>query len=95
MEEYFQTVPLNDECWDMEEIPDRPLSIHEHPLPHGLCPYPCPYVNYQTSAYYDTLDLSNISEFQDIITTSHDEDIPPLEDIGYWKTVVRSEHLYS
>ena len=83
MEEDFQTVPLDDEHWDMEEIPDRPLYIHEHPLPHGLCPYPCPYANYQTSAHYDTLDLSNISEFEDIMTTSSNEDIPPLEDIGY------------
>ena len=76
-------MPLNDEHWDMEEIPDRPLCIYKHPLPHGLCPYPCPYANYQTSSYYDTLDLSNISKFEDIMTTSSDEDIPPLEDIGY------------
>ena len=33
-EEDFQTVPLNDEHWDMEEIPDRHLCIHEHSLPH-------------------------------------------------------------
>ena len=83
MEEDFQTVPLNDEHWDMEEIPDRPLCIHKHPLPHGLCPYPCPYVNYQTSSHYETLDLSNISKFEDIMTMSSDEDIPPLEDIEY------------
>ena len=37
-EEDFQTVLLNDEHWDMEEIPDRPLCIHEHSLPHGLYP---------------------------------------------------------
>ena len=42
-EEDFQTVSLNDEHWDMEEIPDRYLCIHEHSSPHGLCPYPCPY----------------------------------------------------
>ena len=80
MEEDFQTG--HDEHWDMEEIPDRPLCIHEHPLPHGLYSYPCPYVNYQTSSYYDTLDLSDISEFEDIMTTSSDKDIPPLKDIG-------------
>ena len=83
MEQDFQTVPLNDEHWDMEEIHKRPLCIHEHALPHGLCLYPCPYVNYQTSSYYDSLDLSNISEFEDAMTTSSDEDVPPLEDIGY------------
>ena len=47
-EEDFQTVPLNDEHWDMEEIPNRHLCIHEHSLPHGLCPYQCPYLDYQT-----------------------------------------------
>ena len=83
MEEDFQTVPLDDEHWDMEEIPDRTLCIHEHALPHGLCPYPCPYANYQTSLYCKTLDISNISEFEDIMTTSSDEDIPPFEDIEY------------
>ena len=84
VEEDLQTVPF-DEHWDMEDIADRPLCIQEHPLPHGLCPYLCPYVNYQTSSYYDTLDLSDISEFEDIMTTSSNEDTPPLEDIGYWE----------
>ena len=83
MEEDFPTVPLNDEHWDMEEIPDKPLCIHKHSLPHGLWPYPCPYSNYQTSSYYDTLDLSDISEFEDLMTTSSNEDIPALDDIGY------------
>ena len=60
-EEDFQTVSLDDEHWDMKEIPDRHLCIHEHSLSHGLCPYPCPYLDYTTSSYYDTLDLSDIS----------------------------------
>ena len=82
-EEDFQTVSLDDEHRDVEEIPDRPLYIHEHSLPNGLCPYPCPYSDYQTTSYYDTLDLSDISEFEDLMTTSSDEDIPALNDIGY------------
>ena len=82
-EENFPTVPLNDEHWDMEEITDRHLCIHEQSLPHGLCPYPCPYLDYQASSYYDTLDLSDISEFEDLMTTSSNEDIPALNDIGY------------
>ena len=80
-EEVFQMVPLNDEHWDMEEIPDRPLCIHKQSLPHGLCPYPCAYSDYQTTSYYDTLDLSNISEFKDLMTTSSNEDLPALDDI--------------
>ena len=83
MDEDFQTVPFNDEHWDIKEIPDRPLCIHKHLLPHGLCPYPCPYANYQTSSYNDTVDLSDISKFEDIMTMSSNEDIPPLKDIGY------------
>ena len=51
MEEDFQTVPLDDEHCDMEEIPNRTPCVHKHALPHGLCPYPCPYVNYRTSSY--------------------------------------------
>ena len=81
-EEDFQTILLKDEHWNLDKIPDRPLCIHEHSLPHGLCPYPCPYANYQTS-YFNTLDLGDISEFEDYMTTSRDEDIPPLEDVGY------------
>ena len=82
-EEDFQTVPLDDEHWTTEEIPDRPLYVYEHSLPHGLCPYPCPYANYQTTSYYETMDLSDISEFKDLVTTSSDEDIPALEDSIY------------
>ena len=83
MKEDFQTVPLEDEHWVMEEIPNRTLCVHKHALPHELCPYPCSYVNYQTSSYYDTLDISDISEFKDIMTMSSDKDIPLLKDIAY------------
>ena len=48
MEEDFPTVALDNEHLDMKEIPDRTLCIHKRALPHRLCPYPCPYVNYQT-----------------------------------------------
>ena len=37
-EEDFQMVPLNDDHRTTEEIPDRTLCIHEHALPHRLCP---------------------------------------------------------
>ena len=48
IEEDSQTVPLDYEHWDMEEISDRTLCIHKHALPCGLCQYQWPYVNYQT-----------------------------------------------
>ena len=66
-------VPLNDDHWTSKEIAERTLCIHEYGLPHGLCPYPCPYVNYQMPPYIDSLDLSDISEFEDYMVTSSNE----------------------
>ena len=83
-EEDFQTVSLEDDHWTMEEIPDWPLCIYEHSLPHELCSYQCPYLDYTSSLYYNTLDLSDISEFEDLMIKSSDEDIPMLDDVGYW-----------
>ena len=54
-EEDLQTVPLDDEHWTSEETPQRAFCIHEHGLPHGLCPYPCPYANYQMPFYMNSL----------------------------------------
>ena len=82
-EEDFQMVPLNDDHWTTKEIPDRTLCIHEHAIPHGLCPYPCPYVNYQILSYTGSLDLIDISDFKDIMITSSDEDIPAHDDTLY------------
>ena len=59
------------------------LGIHEHSLPHRLCPYPCPYLDYPFFSHYDSMDLSDMSEFEDLMTTSSDEDIPALDNIGY------------
>ena len=82
-EEDFQMVPLDDEHWTSKETPERTLCIHEHGLPHGLCPYPCPYMNYQMPSYVDSLDLSDISDYEDYMVTSCDEDIAAFEDTPY------------
>ena len=82
-EEDFQMVPLDDEHWTTKEVPNRTLCIHEHALPHGLCLYPCPYVNYLIPSYTDSLDLSYISDFKDIMIKSSDEDVPALQDRPY------------
>ena len=79
-EEDFEMVPMNDDHWTSEEIPDRALCIHEHGLPHRLCLYPCPYANYQIPSHVDSLDLSDISDLEDIMIMSSDKDIPALED---------------
>ena len=57
--------------------------MHEDSLPHGLCPYLCPYVNYLLPSYVETMDLSDISDFENIMITYSDEDIPALEDPPY------------
>ena len=40
---------------------------------------------YTSMSSHDTLDLSDISKFEDLMTTSSDENIPGLDDkIGYY-----------
>ena len=82
-EEDFKMVPLDDEHWTTKEVPDRTLCIHKHTLLHRLCLYPCPYVNYFLPSNTDSLDLSDISNFEDIMIPSSDKDIPVLEDAPY------------
>ena len=78
-----QTVPLDDEHWTSEETPKRTLCIHDHGLPDRLCQYPCPYANYETISYMDSLDLSDISDYVDYMGTSSDEEIPGMEEVPY------------
>ena len=73
-------VPLDDEHWATEEVPDWTLCIHKPALPHRLYLYPCPNVNYLLPSYTNTMDLRDISDFEDIMITSSNEDIPALED---------------
>ena len=61
VEEDFQTVTLDDDHWTTEEISYRHLCKHEHLVPYHMCPYPCPYMDYTSTSYHDTLDLSDIS----------------------------------
>ena len=41
------------------------------------------YLDYTSSSYYNTLDLSDISKFENLMTMSSNEDISALDDIGY------------
>ena len=36
-EEDFQTVPLDDEHWTSEQVPERTFCIHKNGLPYNLC----------------------------------------------------------
>ena len=47
--------------------------------------YPCPYTDSTPALYQDTMDLNDIFNFEDVMITSIDEDIPALDDvIGLW-----------
>ena len=80
-EEYFQTVPLDDDFWSTDMVPERTLCIHESGLPNSVCSYPCPYGHNGTALYIDSLDLSDISDLEDhFLTTSDEEELPTLEE---------------
>ena len=83
-EEDFQTVPIDDEHRTTEMVPERTFCIHENGLPNDVCQYPCPYGNNNTVSYMDSLDLSNIFDYEDyMMTTSDDEELPGLEEVPY------------
>ena len=83
-EEDFQTVHLDDKHWMAEILPERKFCIHENGLPNNVCQYPCPYGNSDTVSYMDSLDLSDILDYEDyMMTTSDDEELPGLEEVPY------------
>ena len=80
--EDFPTAPQDDDIGLEDPVQDRPLCIHEQSQPHFLCSYPCPYTLEDTPVpYYERMDLSDISDFQDVMTATSDEDIPDLDDV--------------
>ena len=82
-EEDFQMVPLDDEHWTSEKVPERTFCIHKNGLPHNLSQYPCPYGNNDTVPYMDSLDLSDISDYEDYMVTSSDEELLGMEEVPY------------
>ena len=67
-----------------EPVPEKHLCIHEDSQ-HDLCPYPCPYslgqLHLAPEYTLQYMDLSDIFNLSDVITTTSNEDIPNLEDI--------------
>ena len=83
-EEDFPTVPLDDEHWTAETVPERNFCIHEKGLANNVCQHPCPYGKNNTVSYIDSIDLSDISDYEDnMMTTSNDEDLPGMEEVPY------------
>ena len=82
-EEDFPTVPLDDKHWTSEIVPERTFCIHENGLPNNFCQYPCPYGNTDTVSYMDSLDLSDILDYEDYMVTSSDEELQGMEEVPY------------
>ena len=83
-EEDFPTVPLDDEHWTSEIVPERTFCIHENGLPNNVCQHICPYGSNDTVSYMDSLDLSDILDYEDyMMTTSDDDKIPAMEEVPY------------
>ena len=48
-------------------------------------------MNYETISYMDSLDLSDISDYEDYMVTSCDEEIPGMKEVPYSGLL---EHLF-
>ena len=82
-EEDFPTVPLDDEHLTSDIVPERTFCIHENGLPNNVCQHPCPCGSNDTISYMDSLDLSDISDYEDYMVTSSDEELPGMEEGPY------------
>ena len=93
-EEDFQMVPLDADHWTSKETHKRTFCIQEQGLPHNLCQYSCPYGSNNTPSYMDSLDLSDISDYEDYMVTSSDEEIPGMEEVPYWHWALVCLNIY-
>ena len=82
-EEDFSMVPLEDKHWTLEIVPEKTFCIQENGLPNNLCQYQCPYGSNDTVSYMHSLDLGDISDYEDYMVTSSDEELPGTEEASY------------
>ena len=59
------------------------FCIHENGLPNSICQHQCPYGSNDTVSYIDSLDLSDILDYEDYMVTSSDEELPEMEEMPY------------
>ena len=78
-EEDFPTVPLDDKHCTSDIVPERTFCIHKNGLPNNICQHPCPYGSNDTVSYMDSLDLSDILDYEDYMITSSDEELLGME----------------
>ena len=82
-EEDFPMVPLDDKHWTSDIVPERTFCIHKNGLPNNVCQHPCLYGSNDTASYMDSLDLSDILDYEDYMVTSSDEELPGMEEVPY------------
>ena len=82
-EEDFPTVPLDDKHLTSDIVPERTFCMHENGLPNNICQHPCPYGNNDTASYMDSLDLSDISDYEDYMVTPSNEELLQMEEVPY------------
>ena len=105
--EHFVMMPLDNEVWSEDPIPDRQLCIDETPhKPNHQCSYSCPCSTttfridlpkstpQDTAVFcYELMDFSDIpSDLPDIMTVTSDDDIPHLEDISDLEYLNTTQH---
>ena len=64
-------------------VPERTFCIHKNGLPNNVSQHPCPYGSNNTVSYMDSLDLSDISDYEDYMVSSSDEELPGMEEVPY------------
>ena len=82
-EEDFPMVALDDEHWTSDIVPERTFCIHKNGPSNNLCQHPCPYRSNDTVSYMDSLDLSDILDYEDYMVISSDEELPGMEETPY------------
>ena len=64
-------------------MPERTFYIHENGLPNNICQHPYPYGSTDTVSYMDSLDLSDILDYEDYMMTTNDEELLGMEEVPY------------
>ena len=57
--------------------------VIESGLLNNVCQHPCPYGSNDTVSYMDSLDLSDILDYEDYMVTCSDEELPGVEEVPY------------
>ena len=74
IDEHFPTISLDDDIWTEELVPDRHLCIYHLDQPPPQSSHQCPFQSVPAEAYDNIMTINNILDFEDMATTTGDED---------------------